>query len=61
MDQRIIGAFLVVIGLSIAGFGGTMGDWRQAIFYIVGLLMALVGAVVFRKYYQSSNHRRQEL
>ncbi|MHA2226072.1 MAG: hypothetical protein ACXAC8_12755 [Candidatus Hodarchaeales archaeon] len=61
MDRRIIGAFLVAIGLFIAGFGGTMSDWRQTLSYIVGFLIALVGAAVFRTYYRPSNHRRQEL
>lgn len=50
MDDRIIGAFLVVIGLSIAGFGGTMSTVESAIFYIVGFLVAFAGLGFFLKY-----------
>jgi hypothetical protein len=52
MDDRIIGASLIIIGLLIAGFGGTMSTGIEAVFYIVGMLIALVGGGFFVKYYR---------
>lgn len=50
MDERVAGSFLIIVGLSIAGFGGTMSSIQMAIFYIIGFLMAFVGLGFFIKY-----------
>ena len=50
MDERIIGSFLIIIGLTIAGFGGTMSSIEQVIFYIGGFLTAFAGLGFFIKY-----------
>ncbi|MFX1536547.1 MAG: hypothetical protein ACFFDI_20210 [Promethearchaeota archaeon] len=50
MDDWIIGAALIIIGLAIAGFGGTMSTIESAIFYIVGFLVAFAGLGFFVKY-----------
>ncbi|MFW9903080.1 MAG: hypothetical protein ACFFFH_01995 [Candidatus Thorarchaeota archaeon] len=50
MNDRIIGAALIIIGLAIAGFGGTMSTIERAIFYIVGFLVAFAGLGFFVKY-----------
>lgn len=55
MDDRIIGATLIIIGLAIAGFGGTMGTVASAIFYIVGFLVAFAGLGFFVKYQRKSS------
>ena len=49
MDDRIIGGFLIIIGLAIAGFGGTMSTVGSAFFYIVGFLVAFAGLGFFVK------------
>lgn len=49
MDERLAGSFLIIVGLSIAGLGGTMSSIQQAISYIVGFLMAFVGLGFFIK------------
>lgn len=60
MDDRIIGAALVIIGLSIAALGGTMSSWEYAIYYIVGFLTAFAGLGFFIKYYRISSIRNEE-
>ena len=55
MDDRIIGAALIIIGLAIAGFGGTMSTVESAIFYIVGFLVAFAGLGFFVKYNRKSS------
>ena len=50
MDDRIIGAALIIVGLAIAGFGGTMSTIESAIFYVVGFLVAFAGLGFFVKY-----------
>lgn len=50
MDDRLLGSGLIVIGLLIAGLGGTMSNVLLAIFYIVGFLMAFVGLGLLLKY-----------
>lgn len=59
MDDRIIGAALIIIGLSIAGFGGTMSTIVQAIFYVVGFLTAFAGLGFLLKYYRKSSIENQ--
>ena len=54
MDDRLIGSILIVIGLLIAGLGGTMSNVLLAVFYIVGFLMAFVGLGFLLKYRKSS-------
>lgn len=54
MDDRLLGAALIIIGLSIAGFGGTMGDIISALFYIIGFLIAFAGLGLFVKYWKST-------
>ncbi|MHA2202531.1 MAG: hypothetical protein ACW991_02470 [Candidatus Hodarchaeales archaeon] len=55
MDDRIFGAGLVIIGLAIAGFGGTMSTIGSAISYIVGFLVAFAGLGFFVKYNRKSS------
>jgi uncharacterized RDD family membrane protein YckC len=50
MDYRLIGSILIIVGLLLAGLGGTMSTFVQAIFYIVGFLMAFVGLGFFITY-----------
>ena len=50
MDDRIIGAALIIIGLAIAGLGGTMSTIEFAISYILGFLVAFAGLGFFVKY-----------
>ena len=50
MDDRITGSFLVIVGLLIAGFGGSMSTIEQAIAYAVGFLIAFVGLGFFIRY-----------
>ncbi|MFX0122812.1 MAG: hypothetical protein ACFFAE_04185 [Candidatus Hodarchaeota archaeon] len=49
------GAALIIIGLAIAGFGGTMSTVESAIFYIAGFLLAFVGLGFFVKSYRESS------
>jgi hypothetical protein len=60
MTDRIIGTFLIIIGLAIAGFGGTMSTISETVFYIVGMLTALVGGGFFVKYYKRSSKENRE-
>ncbi|MHA1941829.1 MAG: hypothetical protein ACXACP_10960 [Candidatus Hodarchaeales archaeon] len=53
MDDRIIGSFLIIFGLFLAGFGGTMSSALTAIYYIVGFLIAFIGIGFFLKYRKS--------
>ena len=55
MDDRIVGAGLVIIGLTIAGLGGTMSTVESAISYIVGFLVAFAGLGFFVKYHRKSS------
>ncbi|WP_455140255.1 hypothetical protein [Candidatus Hodarchaeum mangrovi] len=57
MDERILGGFLIIIGLFLAGFGGTAGDVISAFFYIVGFLIAFAGLGLFLKYWKSHSSR----
>ena len=54
MDDRIIGSFLIIVGLLLAGLGGTMSSALLAIFYIVGFLTAFAGLGFFLKYRKQS-------
>ena len=54
MDDRIIGSALIIVGLLIAGLGGTMSSALLAIFYIVGFLTAFAGLGFFLKYRKRS-------
>jgi hypothetical protein len=54
MDDRIIGSVLIIVGLLIAGLGGTMSSALLAIFYIVGFLTAFAGLGFFLKYRKRS-------
>ncbi|MFX1517873.1 MAG: hypothetical protein ACFFC6_16350 [Promethearchaeota archaeon] len=56
MDNRIIGAILIIIGLIIAGSGGTMSTVASAIFYIVGFLVAFAGLGIL-----VTSHRKASL
>ncbi len=60
MDDRILGGSLIIIGLIIAGFGGTMSDIISAIFYIVGFLIAFAGLGLFVKYWKSMTRKEYE-
>lgn len=60
MDDRIIGAALVIIGLSIAALGGTMSSLEYAIYYIVGFLAAFAGLGFFIKYYRISSLQNED-
>ena len=50
MDDRLIGSVLIVVGLLIAGLGGTMSNVLLAVFYILGFLVAFVGLGFLLKY-----------
>jgi hypothetical protein len=53
MDDRIIGSIFIIIGLLIAGLGGTMSNILFAIYYIIGFLIAFIGLGFFLKYRKS--------
>ncbi|MFW9777359.1 MAG: hypothetical protein ACFFE8_00815 [Candidatus Heimdallarchaeota archaeon] len=52
MKDLFVGTILIIAGLLIAGFGGTLGDWTETLFYIVGFLVAFVGLGLLLKYYR---------
>jgi uncharacterized membrane protein YiaA len=52
MDLRLIGIIMIIIGLFMAGFGGTMSSIYQTVFYIVGFVLALAGAGLIFRYYK---------
>ncbi len=56
MDEKnkkiLIGTIMVVVGLLIAGFGGTGETLPKAILYIVGFLIALSGLKFFYDVYR---------
>ena len=54
MDDRLTGSILIILGLLIAGLGGTMSNVLLAVFYIVGFLMAFVGLGLLLKYRRAS-------
>jgi hypothetical protein len=54
LKDLIVGAALVIVGLLMAGFGGTIGDWTSALFYIIGFLIAFVGLGLLLKYYRKT-------
>ena len=54
MDDRLTGSILIILGLLIAGLGGTMSNVLLAVFYIVGFLMAFVGLGFLLKYRRAS-------
>jgi len=56
MGDRIIGAVIIIIGLIIAGSGGTMSTAGSTIFYIVGFLVAFAGLGILVK-----SHRKASL
>jgi hypothetical protein len=58
VDERIIGSVLIVVGLFIWGFGGTMSTALQAIFYISGALLALIGGGIFAIHYRRKSERK---
>ena len=58
VDNRLSGSLLIVFGLIIAGFGGTMGTLQVALFYIIGFLMAFTGLGLLLKEYRS---RKEDL
>ncbi|NHJ02023.1 MAG: hypothetical protein EAX86_07740 [Candidatus Heimdallarchaeota archaeon] len=53
VDNRLIGSILIMGGLIIAGFGGTMSTWQVALFYIIGFLIAFAGLGLLLKDYRS--------
>ncbi len=56
MDDRVIGAALIIIGLVLVTlFGGTMSTISEVIFYISGFLIAFAGLGVFVVYYRKSS------
>ena len=56
MDDRIIGAVLIIIGLLLVTlFGGTMSTINEVISYISGFLIAFAGLGVFVRYYRKSS------
>ncbi len=56
MDDRIIGAALIIIGLFLVTFfGGTMSTINEVISYISGFLIAFAGLGVFVRYYRKSS------
>ncbi|MHA2245958.1 MAG: hypothetical protein ACXADY_13430 [Candidatus Hodarchaeales archaeon] len=56
MDDRIIGAALIIIGLLLVTiFGGTMSTLDEVISYISGFLIAFAGLGVFVRYYRGSS------
>jgi len=57
MDDRILGGSLIIVGLFLAGFGGTAGDVVSAFFYIIGFLIAFAGLGLFLKYWKSRSSR----
>jgi len=50
MDDRITGSILVIVGLLIAGLGGSMSTIQEAFAYAIGFLMAFVGLGFFIRY-----------
>ncbi len=53
VDNRFTGSFLIVFGLILAGYGGTMSTWEVALFYIIGFLIAFIGLGLLLKEYRS--------
>lgn len=54
MDDRLIGLLLIIIGIITAtSFGGTMSTPIEAIFYIGGILIALLGLRPFIKHWRN--------
>ena len=60
MDDRIIGAALIIIGLPIAALGGTMKTLVEAFLYAGGFLIAFVGLGFFAKYYKKTTKEKEE-
>ena len=60
MLDLIIGVVLIIIGLSIAGLGGTMSNITQALFYIIGFLLAFAGLGFLLKYYRKTSNNKGE-
>ncbi|MHA1995353.1 MAG: hypothetical protein ACW97Z_12495 [Candidatus Hodarchaeales archaeon] len=54
MYDLLIGSVLIIIGLLIAGFGGTMSTAISAVYYIFGFLTAFAGLGFFLKYRKST-------
>lgn len=60
MDDRIIGAALIIIGIFLVTFfGGTMSTISEIISYISGFLIAFAGLGVFIKYYRKSSRENE--
>ncbi len=57
MDDRLIGSLLIVIGLLVAGLGGTMSTAISAFYYIFGFLTAFAGLGLLLKYRKSTQTR----
>ncbi len=55
MDDRIIGAALIIIGLLIFGSGGTMSTVEQVIFYISGPFIAFAGLGFFIRHQRKTS------
>ncbi|MHA1214471.1 MAG: hypothetical protein ACTSR2_02195 [Candidatus Hodarchaeales archaeon] len=60
MDNRLSGSILIVVGLFIAGFGGTAGDFTSSIYYVIGFLIAFVGLGLFLKYWKAHSSRYRD-
>lgn len=54
VKDLVVGAALIIFGLLMAGFGGTMNDWTRALFYIVGFVVAFIGLGILLKYYRKT-------
>ncbi|MHA1976313.1 MAG: hypothetical protein ACW98F_16600 [Candidatus Hodarchaeales archaeon] len=57
MFDLLIGSLLIIVGLLIAGLGGTMSTSIAAVYYIIGFLIAFVGLGFFLKYRKSTQTR----
>ena len=57
MFDLVIGSLLIIIGLLIAGLGGTMSTAMSAVYYILGVVIAFVGLGFFLKYRKSTKTR----
>ncbi len=50
--KLLIGTIMVVVGLIIAGFGGTGETLQKAVLYILGFIIALSGLKFFYDVYR---------
>ncbi len=59
MYDILIGSLLIIVGLLIAGLGGTMSSVMAAVYYILGFLTAFAGIGFFLKYRKSTQKREE--